>query len=110
MMRRTFRKSILSAFYTGVSSLLITVLVILLVVYGLKSAEESSRTEGKRILEESLNRAITKCYAVEGSYPASLAYIEANYGVHIDRSRFVVDYRIFASNILPSVSVIELRK
>jgi hypothetical protein len=45
---------------------------------------------------------------VEGRYPESIAYIEENYGIYIDRSRYVVDYEIFASNIMPVIDVMAL--
>ena len=46
-------------------------------------------------------------YAIEGSYPGSIAEIEEKYGIIIDE-RYVVHYSIFASNIMPYMEVIEL--
>jgi len=46
-----------------------------------------------------------QCYAIEGRYPPSVAYLEENYGVKIDRERFDVFYEGFASNIMPSITV-----
>jgi hypothetical protein len=37
-----------------------------------------------------------------------LLYIVENYGINIDRRRFVVHYEIIASNILPQITVIAL--
>ena len=82
---------------------------ILAIVYtGIVQTEESSRAEGLRILEESLMRAVVKNYAISGSYPESIAYIEENFAIHIDRSRFIVHYVIVASNIFPNITIIEL--
>ena len=89
--------------------LLFTFAVVGLIVFGLSQAEETSRAEGMRILEESINRAVVQNYASEGRYPESLSYIEEKYGISIDRTKYVVHYSVFASNILPDIMVIELR-
>ena len=109
MIMKNTKKNIFVKIFAGIAPLFFTVAVMAMIVYGLNETEKSSKAEGLRILEESLHRAITKCYAVEGSYPSNLAYIEKFYGVHIDRTKYVVDYDIFASNIMPSVMVIELQ-
>lgn len=87
--------------------ILFTAIVIGIIGYGFSQAEESSRAEGARILEDSLWRAVVTAYAIEGRYPESLQYIEENFGVHIDRDRFIVHYSIFAPNIMPDIVVIE---
>ena len=60
--------------------------------------------------EESLSRAlendITTCYAMEGSYPESLAYLKENYGLTYDEHEFFVDYQVRGSNIRPVVTII----
>ena len=48
-----------------------------------------------------------QCYAVEGSYPASLDYLEENYGLLVNHDRFIVTYEAFASNLMPQVNVLE---
>jgi hypothetical protein len=47
-------------------------------------------------------------YAVEGRYPESIDYIEENFGIFIDRTRYIVHYQIFATNVFPDIAVIEL--
>ena len=69
--------------------------------------DESNNAEGLRILEDSLHRAVVMNYAIEGRYPQSLDHIVRNFGIHIDETRFIVHYTIFASNILPTITVIE---
>lgn len=61
--------------------------------------------ESKKILEKSIDRAITNCYAIEGVYPPDFDYIEKNYNVHVDDSRYYVDYQVFASNVRPIVVI-----
>jgi len=80
----------------------------IMIVFGLHQTEASSSAEGLRILEDSIRRAVVMCYAIEGRYPESIEYIVEHYGIHIDNTRFIVHYRIFASNILPEITVIQL--
>lgn len=56
-------------------------------------------------LRESIDKAIVNCYAIEGAYPKNIEYIEENYGVVIDRDKFVVIYEAIAPNVLPNVIV-----
>ena len=51
--------------------------------------------------------AAVQCYALEGAYPQSLSYLEENYGVQVNHSRFIVSYEAYASNQLPAVAVLE---
>jgi hypothetical protein len=108
MRTRTFQKNPLQTMISGIAPILFTLIVIIMVISGLRQAEESKRAEGVRFLEEAILRAAIHCYAIEGSYPESLAYITANYGIHVDRRRYAVFYEIFASNILPDITVIAI--
>jgi len=108
MGKSIYRKSAWDFLRIAILPVIFTAVVMLMVVSGLRQTEESSNAEGLRILEDSIRRAVVLSYAIEGRYPESIAYIEENYGIHIDRSRYIVHYSIFASNILPDVTVLEL--
>ena len=86
-----------------------TVLVMALLIGALCLMTNVNRAtageEQKAILQDAIYRALVTCYATEGCYPQSLQYLEENYGVSVDRERFVVFYECFASNVLPSVRV-----
>ena len=105
--RSIFKRSAFDTIRDGLTPIVFTIAVIAVIVVGLRAAEVSSRAEGLRLLEESLMRAAVQCYAIEGSYPDGIAYIERHYGVYIDRTRYAVHYEIFASNILPDITVLE---
>ena len=105
-----YKKNVFSGVLSGVSPLLFTLAVAVIIFTGLRSTEKSSAAEGLRTLNDSILRATVKCYAVEGSYPENIAYLEKNYKIYIDKSRYIVDYEIFASNIMPSIKVMELKK
>ncbi|MCL1819821.1 MAG: hypothetical protein FWG36_04085 [Oscillospiraceae bacterium] len=109
MKREIFKKTALGVLKDSIGTLVLTLVILGMVLFGLYQAEQSVRSESIRVLEEGILRAAVKCYTVEGSYPESIAYIEDNYGVYIDRTKYVVHYDIFASNLLPDITVIDLR-
>jgi len=77
------------------------------VVLGLRQAAESSDREGLRLAEQSIRRAAVSCYAVEGAYPATYDQLKEWSGVQVDEERYAVFYEIFASNIMPDITVVE---
>ena len=50
--------------------------------------------------------AAVQCYAVEGIYPPDLGYMREHYGLQVDEERYLVDYRCFASNLTPDITVL----
>ncbi|PNV62680.1 hypothetical protein C0033_06510 [Clostridium sp. chh4-2] len=66
--------------------------------------------KGADTLRRGISRASVQCYAIEGRYPPSVAYLEENYGIQIDESRYNVFYSGFASNIMPEITVIPVKK
>ena len=108
MKNSIFRKGAWDIVRSAIMPLLFTIAVIVMVVFGLRQTAEASRAESLRILEDSIHRAVIVAYAVDGRYPESIQYIEENFGIHIDWTRFVVHYEIFASNVFPDIAVIEL--
>lgn len=77
------------------------------VIYGLHQAKDAQSEEAIRVAKESIMRAAIRCYALEGVYPPSYEYLKENYGIQIDEGKFSVFYDIFASNLMPDVTVIE---
>lgn len=108
MKKSIYRKGTLDFLRGAIFPLLFSAAIILMIIFGLRQADEASRAESIRILEDSIRRAVVVAYAVDGRYPESIQYIEENFGIHIDRNRFVVHYQVFASNIFPDIAVIEL--
>lgn len=101
-------RALLSVCREHLLSLGLFLAVLGLMISGLTSVQEESRQEGRRIVEESITRAIVSCYAIEGIYPEDLSYLQDNYGLVVDEKRYYVQYEIFASNIMPEVTVIEV--
>ncbi|MCL2703734.1 MAG: hypothetical protein FWE91_09025 [Defluviitaleaceae bacterium] len=108
MKKEVFQRSGWMSLRGAVFPLLFTAGILVIIIIGLNETERSSRAEGKRILEESLWRAAVTCYAIEGRYPPSIAHMEQNYGVHVDRSRFAIHYNALMNNMMPEIVVFEI--
>lgn len=87
--------------------LVIFALVFVGFLYGISTVSDSDIMNEKEILEEAIHRDIVHCYAVEGSYPASLAYMEEHYGLTYNKDKYIVRYENIGGNIMPSVTIIE---
>ena len=76
-------------------------------VRGVQDAARMSDAEGLRLAQEAIERAVISCYSLEGVYPATYEDLKAKSGLAIDEEKYIVIYEIFASNIRPSVTVLE---
>lgn len=83
------------------------VLVLSLVLYGLQNTDGSVDASGRKSAEEAVRRAAVTCYALEGSYPESYEYLKEHYGVRVSEKRYTVHYNVFASNLMPEVTITE---
>lgn len=81
--------------------------VLLLFLTGLSNLDRDRSEEGRKQLEEALRRGAVACYAAEGIYPPDLEYLEEHYGVQVDEERYAVFYEVFASNLMPDITVLE---
>lgn len=106
--RVVFKRNKLVSLLRNIAPLLITFAVIAIIYVGIVQAGEASEAEGIRLLEEALMRVAIHSYAVNGYFPESLDYIEQNFAVYIDRTRFIVHYEIFAANMVPDIRVFPL--
>lgn len=69
--------------------------------------EDAADNGQRKNLETALRRSIMQCYAIEGTYPPSLGYIEENYGFFYDTDKFYIDYAAIGSNIMPDVTILQ---
>ena len=56
-------------------------------------------------LRQNVLEAAVQCYAIEGSYPTGMDYLEMNYGVRYNAARYEVTLNSEAPDKLPEVSV-----
>ena len=85
--------------------ILIALFVTLLTSFRTLDADASK--EGLKQLETSVRRSCVACYASEGVYPPNIEYLEDNYGLIIDHSKYTVRYSVFAENLMPDITVLE---
>jgi hypothetical protein len=108
--RNRFVKRGLDSFW--LRDILFPVLLVTLFLYllnvGLNAL--SARTEMERLesAKNAVTRAAVQCYALEGRYPMHVSYLEENYGLRVDRDKYVIHYQAFASHIIPDIDVIPL--
>ena len=103
-MRR--RKRLLSWVPT-VLGLLVFAAVAAWMVLGVREASEVSDREGLRLAEQAVRQAAVSCYALEGTYPATYEDLKRSSGIAVDEEKYSVFYDIFASNIMPDITVLE---
>ena len=107
--KKVFTRIIVAAVLMVVLSLLpILAFIVLFILFlqGIGSVSESTLSKQQESLETALERSISQCYAVEGSYPPSLEYLKQHYGLLYDEDSFFIDYEYYGSNLLPEVTVL----
>ena len=95
------KKSLWKSFITPVAF----IAVILAIILWSTTMSSKASVEQANVQKEAIRKAAVSCYAIEGRYPESLNYIRNNYGVIVNEEDFTIDYDVFASNIMPSISV-----
>ena len=85
----------------------LVIAVVLMFTTAVSNLQEGQKSEGRQQLEDAVRRGAVACYAAEGIYPPNLEYLEEHYGIQVDRDRYTVDYDVFASNMMPDVTVLE---
>lgn len=69
--------------------------------------QEDRQAEGKQLLEDVLRRTAVACYASEGFYPPDVAYMQEHYRLQFDEDSYAVHYELFASNLMPDITVLD---
>lgn len=90
--------------------LLLAVFAAAVILLLLATGKIGSDTDERQtaLLKDAIDNAVVGCYAAEGRYPESLDYLVENYGIQIDKERYVVIYDAFADNVRPRVQVIRI--
>lgn len=81
-------------------------IILLIFLITLNSVDHSTLERQKDSLQHAIDRDIIHCYAIEGFYPPSLAYMEEHYGLTYNKDLFFVDYQPVASNLRPEVTIL----
>ncbi len=89
-------------------TILLLAAAVLFFLLALSRLEAGYQDQGKQQLEDALRRTAVACYASEGFYPPSVQYMCQHYGLQYDASRYTVRYDVFASNLMPDITVLEV--
>ncbi len=84
-------------------------LLFALIMFGLffySLVQDSLEERAAESIRASILNTAMQCCAVEGSYPMTLSYMEENYGLRVNDEDFLITYEAFASNVLPTVTVV----
>lgn len=102
---QTHRKEVFHQLWFFLSTFFFLLLFICF-LYGIRKMDNCSYDAQKERLWETIQKDIAECYAIEGTYPPSLSYLEEHYGLVYNHHLFYVDYISIGSNIYPDVTVI----
>lgn len=91
-----------------ISTALIFCCAAFLLLCGADAIGESANSEQAKSLQTAITRSAVQCYATEGAWPESLAYLCEHYGISWDSGKYVVDYEILGANLMPTITVIPL--
>lgn len=83
----------------------IVIVVLILGVFCYRAISDTLREQGVLSIRTSIINAAEQCYAIEGAYPSSLNQLMEQYGIRYDKSKYVVNYNVFAANVPPTVTV-----
>lgn len=97
-MRKHIKKS-------AVFALLLSVLLVFALT--VSRLDRNRHQEGLCQLEQTVRQTAVACYAAEGFYPPDIAYMQNHYGLHYDETEYRIHYEIFASNLMPDITVLE---
>lgn len=78
-----------------------------LVLQGVGRASAVSDREELDLARRAIRQAAVSCYALEGAYPATYQDLKDNCAIAVNEEKYAVFYEIFASNIMPEITVTE---
>ena len=87
--------------------ILLLLSVILIFALSATQLTADNRAHEREIVSNALERSITQCYALEGSYPPNLSYLCDHYGFTYNKKHFFFFFQYIGSNLRPDVTIIE---
>lgn len=90
-------------------SVLFVIIISAILVAGIFYISNMGNEQGIKLTREAAVRTAVECYAIEGIYPPNVQYMEDNYNLRYDKTKYYIHYDAFASNIMPTIEVYEKR-
>jgi hypothetical protein len=78
------------------------VTVTIIALAGISRQADENQVE---FLQNAVRRSAVQCYALEGRFPDDIKYLEENYSLIVDRSRYNVYYEYMGGNLIPQIWV-----
>ena len=85
---------------------ILIILALVLFFYGSANLSDSGSEQEYQVMSNALERSITQCYALEGTYPPNLEYLHDTYGFSYNTDHFYIDYKYIGGNLRPDVTII----
>lgn len=100
------KKKLLSPLLDIVLPVIFFAVVIWLFDFGVNNITSAAEKERLRAAEQAVMKAAVQCYALEGQYPPSIAYMHEHYGLNVDEEIYIIHYEVIASNLIPQIFVL----
>lgn len=87
---------------------LIAAVLALAIVWGTGGLSNTVTDKQAQFVADSVRRSSVQCYAIEGRFPPTVGgveYLEKNYGLIVDHSRYVVYYESLGDNLIPQIRI-----
>ena len=85
---------------------ILAIIVAGIVFHAAFSTSTEEIAEREDAIRETVQERALQCYVIENAYPESLAYLEENYGLTVNKQDYLVVYQLFAENQPPMIKVI----
>lgn len=86
--------------------ILLAVLAAAVVFYNAVSVSPEDIADREAAIQQTVRERALQCYVIEDAYPESLAYLEENYGLAVNKEDYLIVYDLFARNQPPQIKVI----
>ncbi len=96
-----------SVWRSQILPVLLFALLAVLFWWGMGNLGSGSSEERLNVVERAVTKAVVHCYALEGQYPPSVAYLREHYGLRVDEDRYIVDLTFIGGNIMPQITVLD---
>ena len=90
-----------------VAAIVIFIALIVAFVFLVNNITGKGNGRELEIVRDAVKNAALTCYAVEGMYPDDLSYLREHYNLSYNEERYIVSYEPLASNLMPSIKVVE---
>ena len=90
-----------------IATILVFVALIVGFIFLINNVSDKNSTREIDIVRDAVKNAALTCYAVEGMYPENIQYLCDHYNLSYNADRYIVYYRPLASNLMPTIKVVE---